>query len=270
MDEMVDLTHEFAIGLAEHFDVLHRVSSGDLDARVSGPSTIELLESLKLVTNRTIASVKQEIDRRRQVTRDLGVSEKRFRTFVENAPIGISIMNPDLTFTFINQTLTDIFGYTIDDIPDKPTWFNKVYPDQAYREEVIARWNNDAGKTGRLKPVTLQVRCKNGLKKTIVFQTVIMEDGKHFVTYSDVTRQALAQEVLKESEEKYRTLIDNIQDGVVLVEKERFLFVNDAMARMIGLYRGGDGWHATTRRRRTGRPGDGLPSAIAGARPVNR
>jgi PAS domain S-box-containing protein len=234
MDEMVDMTHEFAIGLAEHFDVLHRVSSGDLDARVSGPSTIELLGSLKRVTNQTIASVKQEIDRRRQVTRDLGVSEERFRTFAENAPIGISIMDPDLTFTFINQTFTDIFGYTIDDIPDKPTWFNKAYPDEAYREEVIAKWNTSVGKTGRLKPVTLQVRCKNGMKKIIVVQSVIMEDGKHFMAYSDVTRQALAQEVLKESEEKYRTLIDNIQDGVVLVEKERFLFVNDAMARMIG------------------------------------
>jgi len=45
------LLHEFAIGLAEHFDVLHRVSSGDLGARVLGDSKVELLESLKNVTN---------------------------------------------------------------------------------------------------------------------------------------------------------------------------------------------------------------------------
>ncbi len=55
--EIVDLSHEFAMGLAEHFDVLHRVSKGDLDARVSGSSPVELLESLKKVTNQMIDSI---------------------------------------------------------------------------------------------------------------------------------------------------------------------------------------------------------------------
>ena len=36
LGEIVGLSHEFAIGLAEHFDVLNRVSHGDLLARVSG------------------------------------------------------------------------------------------------------------------------------------------------------------------------------------------------------------------------------------------
>src|SRR4030042_1334750 len=45
--EIVDLSHEFAIGLAEHFDVLNRVASGDLTARVSGSSKVGLMESLK-------------------------------------------------------------------------------------------------------------------------------------------------------------------------------------------------------------------------------
>ena len=234
MGEMVDMSHEFAMGLAEHFDVLHRVSVGDLDARVEGGSTIELLESLKTVTNQTITSVEKEIQQRKQTADDLKESERRFRTFAENAPIGISIMAPDLTFTFINPTFTEILGYTLDDIPDKSTWFEKAYPDPEYRKQVMDRWNTDKNHTGQINPATFQVRCKNGLKKTIIFQTVIMEDGRHFVTYADVTRQAMAQAVLKESEEKYRTLIDNIQDGVLLIEEKRILFVNEAMARMIG------------------------------------
>ena len=237
MGDMVDMTHEFAMGLAEHFDVLHRVGKGDLSARVQGPSTVELLESLKTETNRMIINVQQEIDHRHEVSRNLMVSEERFRTFAENAPIGITIMNPDLTFTFINRTFTEIFGYTIEDIPDKTAWFKKAYPNREDRQAIIARWETYSGKTakiGAIQPTTLEVTCKNGMKKTISFRTVVMGDGKHFVTYSDITRQARAQEVLKESEEKYRTLIDNIQDGVFLIEKERFLFVNEAMARIAG------------------------------------
>ncbi|UCD86323.1 MAG: PAS domain S-box protein, partial [Desulfobacterales bacterium] len=64
--EIVDLSHEFAIGLAEHFDALHRVSSGDLTARVSGLSHVELLESLRRVTNEMIESVSREMAERKQ------------------------------------------------------------------------------------------------------------------------------------------------------------------------------------------------------------
>jgi hypothetical protein len=42
--EIVDLSHEFAIGLAEHLDVLNGVSKGDLTARVYGTSRVELLD----------------------------------------------------------------------------------------------------------------------------------------------------------------------------------------------------------------------------------
>ena len=59
--EIVDQAHEFAISLAEHFDVLHRVSKGDLNSRVSGGSKVELLESLREVTNETIENISSEI-----------------------------------------------------------------------------------------------------------------------------------------------------------------------------------------------------------------
>ena len=237
MGDIVDMTHEFAMGLAEHFDVLHRVGLGDLEARVQGESNVELLESLKSMTNQMIANVKAENDQRQKAARDLRVSEERFRTIAEKAPMGITIMNPDRTFQFVNQTFTDIFGYTITDIPDKDVWFQRAYPDRAYRERVVSVWQrygNDKVSIGQVQSNVFMVRCKDGSDKTISFRTVVLENGNHYVTYEDITRQALAQDAIEESEEKYRTLIDNIQDGVVLIEKTRFLFVNDAFARMVG------------------------------------
>jgi signal transduction histidine kinase len=66
LGEIVDLSHEFAMGLAEHFNALDRVSKGDLDARVLGDSQVDLLESLKGVTNGMINSVSREIGERKQ------------------------------------------------------------------------------------------------------------------------------------------------------------------------------------------------------------
>jgi hypothetical protein len=68
--EIVDQSHEFAMGLAEHFDVLHKVSKGILSARVSGESEVELLESLKRVTNETIESIDREITERKQIEKE--------------------------------------------------------------------------------------------------------------------------------------------------------------------------------------------------------
>lgn len=74
LKEIVELTHEFAIGLAEHFDVLQRVSKGDLAARISGISKEELLEALKNITNQMIESVSIEITERKQAEQKLKVT----------------------------------------------------------------------------------------------------------------------------------------------------------------------------------------------------
>jgi signal transduction histidine kinase len=86
--EIVDLSHEFAIGLAEHFDVLNRVSKGDLTARVYGTSRVELLDALKKVTNQMIGSVSKEIIERKRAeehlkreTADLEESNRKLEEF---------------------------------------------------------------------------------------------------------------------------------------------------------------------------------------------
>ncbi|HIJ40622.1 MAG TPA: PAS domain S-box protein [Deltaproteobacteria bacterium] len=115
MGDMVDLSHEFAMGLAEHFDVLHRVTKGDLMARVRGESNVELLESLKNVTNQMIKSVYEEINERKQVTIDLRRSEEKYRTLIENIQDGVFIIQEN-KFLFANDALAKMSGYSLEEI----------------------------------------------------------------------------------------------------------------------------------------------------------
>lgn len=64
--EMIDQCHEFAMELAEHFDVFYKVSKGDMSARISGESKIELLKDLKTVANKMIESLDKEITERKR------------------------------------------------------------------------------------------------------------------------------------------------------------------------------------------------------------
>ncbi len=95
LGEIVDLSHDFAIGLAEHFDVLHRVSTGKLDARVSGSSQVDLLESLKKVTNQMIDSVSSEIAERKQAEKEVTESEARLKNILNSIQTGIVIVDEE-------------------------------------------------------------------------------------------------------------------------------------------------------------------------------
>jgi len=151
LGEIVDLSHEFAIGLAEHFDALHRVSLGDLGARVSGNSKVELLESLKNVTNQMIGSVSkemgerqraeealqkahheleirveertgeltkanallhQEVAERKRAEGALRDSEGKYRTLFEDSRDAIYITAREGRFIDVNQSALDLFGYS--------------------------------------------------------------------------------------------------------------------------------------------------------------
>jgi PAS domain S-box-containing protein len=52
--------------------------------------------------------------------------------------------------------------------------------------------------------------------------------------HHDITERKRAEKALQQSEEKYRTLIDNIQDGVFLIQDAKIQFANEAFARIAG------------------------------------
>jgi PAS domain S-box-containing protein len=84
LTEIVKLSHEFAMGLAEHFDTLDRVSKGDLSARVSGTSDVDLLESLKKVTNHMIKNVSREIVERKRAEKEAEAANRAKSDFLAN------------------------------------------------------------------------------------------------------------------------------------------------------------------------------------------
>ena len=114
---------------------------------------------------------------------------EKFEILVENSPFGVSIIDSKGNFEYINHTFTKMLGYTLKDIPTEKTWQKKVYPDRKYRKKVIARWDEDIGKSknGQSRSMTFELMCKNKSLKTINFRPVTMKNGGQFVIYDDVT-----------------------------------------------------------------------------------
>ena len=118
--EIVDQSHEFAMVLAEHFDVLHSVTKGNLSARVSGESKVELLEALKRVTNEMIGSIDREITKRMQMEEKLIESEERYRRLFETSKDGLLLMDKQTGNVInVNPAIEELLGYSSKEIVGK-------------------------------------------------------------------------------------------------------------------------------------------------------
>jgi len=169
-----------------------------------------------------------------------GLSEQNFRTLVDSVPFGIAIMTADKKYEYLNPKFIDLFGYSLEDIPDGRAWLENAYPDKEYRTNVISVWKLDYAESRNvreLSPQIFRVRCKDGHYKSVHFRLVRMENGKQLFVCEDITAQKEAEDALKESEVKYRSLVDNLNVGVyrnLVMLNGKFVHVNSAMANMFG------------------------------------
>jgi len=179
-------------------------------------------------------------------------SKNMFRTLGEDAPFGISILDSDRRFEYLNPKFTEILGYTREDLPDKKTWFEKAYPEKSYREKAMDAWRRDLGENarpGEVKPRVFTVRCKDGRDKIVHFRAVALEEGRELTTYEDITEQAEMERALKENERKYidlyeksrkaeelyRSLLNSSADAIVIYDIEgRAQYVSPAFTRIFG------------------------------------
>jgi two-component system cell cycle sensor histidine kinase/response regulator CckA len=205
----------------------------------------------ELVAERT-AALEGANERLREEVSRRSLVEERLRTLADQSPFGLTLLRPDQTFAYLNPKFTEVFGYTIEDIPDKPTWFLKAYPEETYRREVVETWNRDSTRVAASSETvsrTFKVRCKDRGDKTILFRNVSLKDGMQLMTYEDVTLQTAAEKALRESEERYRrlyeeskrgeelyrTLIDSSPDAIVIHDLEgRVKYVCPVFTRIFG------------------------------------
>ena len=138
---------------------------------------------------------------------------------IRHSPFGISIVNHDGVFEVLNPKFIDLFGYTLEDIPDKNTWFEKAYPDEKYRNRAVKLCKEDSKqilKTAKPALRIFKVQCKNGRSKIIRFRNISTSNGKFILIYEDITSQTEAEKALIQSQQRLRELFDNMTSGVAV------------------------------------------------------
>ena len=100
---------------------------------------------------------------------------------------------------FFNENLVKEFGYTVQDIPDVDTWYELLYPDENYRNEIRQAWNEkiqDAIEKNE-KVVKIKVRLKPRYKdeKWYEVKTFFM-DNFFVLAFVDINNEVVLQQKL--------------------------------------------------------------------------
>jgi len=174
-------------------------------------------------------SIRQALGVGEQDHGTLLASHGRLLTLLQHMPVMLDAFDADGTVVFWNSECERVTGYSAEEIVGNPRAFELLYPDADYRDEMLASWR---GREGDPAAGETRVTCKDGEQRTVYWHNVsrrVNVQGWHdWGVGVDITER-------KRAEERYRRLVETMNDGVWQVDGEgKTELVNPSMARMLG------------------------------------
>ena len=179
----------------------------------------------------------EDITKRKQAIESLRESEERYRTVFETANDGIVIITPDGRVISANKRILDLAGLSEKDIGSPLSKYGIIPPNSLaiIQEKMRQRL---AGK--EIGPYEVELHPKEGKPKIIEINATLLRDanGKVIGDLSiirDITERKRAMQALRESEQKFRTLVEKSQDLVILRDaSDNIKYVNPACRTILG------------------------------------
>ncbi len=177
------------------------------------------------------------ITERKQAEEALRRSEERYRTILEEMGDGYFEIDLAGNVTFANDALINLLGYSREEITGMN--FRALRPKEEV--EAVFKAYNCMYKTGEpLRNFPSEIVCKDGshvFAESSAFP--IRNDRGEIVGFRgvrrDVTARKQMEEALRYSEEKYRTILEEMEDAYFEVDLGGHLtFVNNSLCRDLG------------------------------------
>ena len=178
-------------------------------------------------------SVLIDVTEKKKMMRELEESERRHRLMVESLQEGLGIVNEDEAFVAVNPAYCIITGYSKDEM------LRMSLRDLVLEED----WKRILTETekrrfGAVSTYEFRLRRKDGeIRHCQVSVTPWMDENGYRGAIGlvlDETDRKQAQDALKASEEKYRSLFENANEAVFVAQDGRFRLVNPKTVEMVG------------------------------------
>jgi len=175
----------------------------------------------------------RDITQRKRMEDALVTQTEYLTMLLEKSPTGIAIEDSNENFSFLNARLTEMTGYTVEDIPTMEDWLKKAYPNVRSRKILMDDWYYQI-KTQHKANGTARVHCKDGSVKNIEFHAIRLPNDQVIIAMWDMTWQKQVEETLRMGEARFKALSDASFEGIILTENDICIEVNRKAAEMFG------------------------------------
>ncbi|PKM77843.1 MAG: hypothetical protein CVU90_05180 [Firmicutes bacterium HGW-Firmicutes-15] len=175
----------------------------------------------------------RDITYRKQMENELINQSESLRMTLEHSPTGTAIVDNCNRFVFLNSRVTEITGYTLEDIPTMEVWLQKAYPKVNSRNALMEDWYQQLRLKQRARG-NARVHCKDGQVRDIEFHGIELPDQRTIISLWDMTWQKQVEESLRVGEARFKALSDASFEGIILTENGICIEVNQKAAEMFG------------------------------------
>jgi|HubBroStandDraft_1064217.scaffolds.fasta_scaffold00132_24 PAS domain S-box-containing protein len=196
---------------------------------------------VELGGKRYIVAVGIDISERKKTEEELRLSEARFSSAFEYAPIGIALVTPDGSFIKVNGTLCELLGYTPEELQTK-NFRDVTHPDDVDASLKSAR--QALASEARSYQMQKRYTHKSGRVVWAWLSTFLVRDSKggplYFISQiQDITERKRAEDDLRDAEERFAKAFQSSPEmcAITTLREPRFIEANDTFLRVMGYER---------------------------------
>jgi diguanylate cyclase (GGDEF)-like protein/PAS domain S-box-containing protein len=185
-----------------------------------------------------VCGVARDLTERKRAEEALKESEERFRSLIQNSSDVIAIIGADAVTRYVSPSIERVLGYRPEErIGEKTFESSIVYPDDIDKvREVFLDIARDPGATAttefRMVHADGSTRYVEAIGKNLLDDSRV---GGVVVNYRDISERREAEEALRESEERFRSLNQNASDLITILEADGTVrYDSPAIERMLG------------------------------------
>jgi two-component system NtrC family sensor kinase len=176
-----------------------------------------------------------DISERKKIEKALQVANETLQALIQASPVAIIALDPDGKVRLWNPAAEKMFGWRESEVLGNFLPFiseDKMEEHRAFRDRVLRGEGFSGVEVCRQK--------KDGSAIDISFSTAPLRDTKGTITgilsaHVDITERRKAEEALRASEEKYRSLFEESKDAVFISTPEgKFIEINPAGIELFG------------------------------------
>ncbi|HSP87647.1 MAG TPA: PAS domain-containing sensor histidine kinase [Ignavibacteriaceae bacterium] len=178
---------------------------------------------------RDITKIKEAEDAKKE-------SEELYRTVIESMAEGLLITDVEDRILFANKRMGEISGYKIDEMVGKKGY--EIFLDP--RDSKLILEKNKLRLSNRTDTYEIQMRKKDGTKYWVRISGTPYKNVKGEIigtlgTINDITDFKLAQKLVKESEDRYRSVVEQVNEVIYQTDSVgKLIFINSYWTQLTG------------------------------------